>query len=104
MAAGDSMPPVVDPSQFPPLVVANTKQVEALPQSSQASDLARPSSYVAALRPASPCASKKSFEDVGEDFKQPSIYNNKPGIFYTEEEVVGMAKPYHFSLIGKFSG
>ncbi|KAG6467271.1 hypothetical protein ZIOFF_074904 [Zingiber officinale] len=107
MAAGDSMPPGVDlshPSHFPPLVAANLKPVESLPQSSQEANPVHPSSYAAALRPASPRASKKSFEDVGENFKQPSIYNNKLGIFYTKEEVNGMSKPYQFSLIGKFSG
>ncbi|KAG6467273.1 hypothetical protein ZIOFF_074906 [Zingiber officinale] len=107
MAAGDSMPPGVDlshPSHFPPLVAANLKPVESLPQSSQEANPVHPSSYAAALRPTSPRASKKSFEDVGENFKQPSIYNNKPGIFYTKEEVNGMSKPYQFSLIGKFSG
>ncbi|XP_074565078.1 uncharacterized protein LOC141821603 [Curcuma longa] len=65
---------------------------------------ARSVSYAAVLQPASPRASKKNLEDVGEDFKQATIYNDKPGIFYTEEEVASMAEPYRFALVGKFSG
>ncbi|KAG6523062.1 hypothetical protein ZIOFF_012915 [Zingiber officinale] len=60
--------------------------------------------YVAALAPGSPRAAKKSFEEVGANFKEFSMCNNVPGIFYDSEEVKALSVPYKFSLIGKFSG
>ncbi|KAG6526875.1 hypothetical protein ZIOFF_008962 [Zingiber officinale] len=60
--------------------------------------------YVDALAPRSPRAAKKSFEEVGANFKEFSVYNDVPGVFYNDEEVKALSDPYKFSLIGKFSG
>ncbi|KAG6469536.1 hypothetical protein ZIOFF_070465 [Zingiber officinale] len=60
--------------------------------------------YVEALAPRSPRAAKKSFEEVGANFKEISMCNNVPGVFYNAEEVKVLSDPYKFSLIGKFSG
>ncbi|KAG6491485.1 hypothetical protein ZIOFF_052836 [Zingiber officinale] len=60
--------------------------------------------YVEALAPRSPRAAKKSFEEVGANFKEFSMCNNVPGVFYDAEEVKALSVPYKFSLIGKFSG
>ncbi|KAG6466653.1 hypothetical protein ZIOFF_075557 [Zingiber officinale] len=60
--------------------------------------------YVDALAPRSPRAAKKSFEEVGANFKEISMCNNVPGVFYDAEEVKALSVPYKFSLIGKFSG
>ncbi|KAG6474242.1 hypothetical protein ZIOFF_068167 [Zingiber officinale] len=98
------MPPSSDTSHFPPLSTPAPKTQEVPLLSPHAPYKVRLSSYAAVLRPASPRAIKKSFVDVGEDFKQTTVYNNKPGIFYSEEEAAGMAEPYCYSLIGKFSG
>ncbi|KAG6497641.1 hypothetical protein ZIOFF_045545 [Zingiber officinale] len=55
-----------------------------------------------ALKPVLPWAAEKSFDGVGEDYKRATVYNNKPAIFYTEEEVSGMSNAFRFALIGKF--
>ncbi|KAG6488355.1 hypothetical protein ZIOFF_049598 [Zingiber officinale] len=60
--------------------------------------------YVEALAPRSPRAAKKSFEEVGANFKEISMCNNVPGVFYNDEEVKALSDTYKFSLIGKFSG
>ncbi|KAG6466421.1 hypothetical protein ZIOFF_075777 [Zingiber officinale] len=60
--------------------------------------------YVEALAPRSPRAAKKSFEEVGVNFKEFSMCDNVPGVFYNAEEVKALSVPYKFSLIGKFSG
>ncbi|KAG6466890.1 hypothetical protein ZIOFF_075312 [Zingiber officinale] len=60
--------------------------------------------YVEALAPGSPRAAKKSFEEVGANFKEFSMCNDMPGVFYNAEEVKVLSDPYKFSLIGKFSG
>ncbi|KAG6491482.1 hypothetical protein ZIOFF_052833 [Zingiber officinale] len=60
--------------------------------------------YVEALAPSSPRAAKKSFEEVGANFKEISMCNNVPGVFYNDEEVRALSDTYKFSLIGKFSG
>ncbi|KAG6536581.1 hypothetical protein ZIOFF_001639 [Zingiber officinale] len=112
MVADGIMPSAIDPSHFPPLSISRqfSAAVRANPENAMSKSLYEadkvPSraSYAAALRPLSPRASKKNFEGIGEDFKPAIIYNNKPGIFYTEEEVSSLAKPFEFSLIGKFSG
>ncbi|KAG6491488.1 hypothetical protein ZIOFF_052839 [Zingiber officinale] len=44
--------------------------------------------YVEALAPRSPRAAKKSFEEVGANFKEISMCNNVPGVFYNDEEIV----------------
>ncbi|KAG6476888.1 hypothetical protein ZIOFF_066136 [Zingiber officinale] len=106
------MPSAIDPSHFPPLSTSRqtSAAVRADPENAtskslyEADKVPSRASYAAALRPLSPRASKKNFEGVGEDFKPAIIYNSKPGIFYTEEEVSSLAKPFEFSLIGKFSG
>ncbi|KAG6501607.1 hypothetical protein ZIOFF_041490 [Zingiber officinale] len=59
-------------------------------------------SYAEALKPVLPWAAEKSFDGVGEDYKRATVYNNKPAIFYTEEEVSGMSNAFRFALIGKF--
>ncbi|KAG6487841.1 hypothetical protein ZIOFF_056577 [Zingiber officinale] len=52
----------------------------------------------------SPRAAKKSLDQVGEEFKRATTYNNKPALFYMEEEVPSMSNAFHFALIGKFLG
>ncbi|XP_042473513.1 uncharacterized protein LOC122055898 [Zingiber officinale] len=106
------MPSATYPSHFPLLSTSRQTSVavrvdpeNAIPKPLYEADkVPSRASYAAALRPLSPCASKKNFEGVGEDFNPAIIYNNKPGIFYTKEEVSSLAKPFEFSLIGKFSG
>ncbi|KAG6504103.1 hypothetical protein ZIOFF_036432 [Zingiber officinale] len=52
--------------------------------------------YAEALKLASPRVTKKSFNEVGEDYKRATTYNNKPAIFYTEEEFSGMSNAFLF--------
>ncbi|KAG6538374.1 hypothetical protein ZIOFF_003490 [Zingiber officinale] len=83
------MPSATDPSHFPLLSTSRQTSVAGIVCSGTETTLPRAS---------------KNFEGVGEDFKPAIIYNNKPGIFYMEEEVSSLAKAFEFSLIGKFSG
>ncbi|XP_074573486.1 uncharacterized protein LOC141829911 [Curcuma longa] len=105
LAASGPVPPAPDLLHFLPLSVA-ALTVQGFPRANATdADRARPASYAAMLCSTSPRASKKTLEDVGDDFKPATIYiNDKLGIFYTKEEVGGMAKPFRFALIGKFSG
>ncbi|KAG6490537.1 hypothetical protein ZIOFF_051835 [Zingiber officinale] len=98
------LPRGAETPNLPSPSTSTPKPPDPLPVNSQVADSTRLVSYTAALRPASPRAVKKNFEDVGDACKQATIYNNKPDIFYTKEEVAHMAEPYCFSLIGKFSG
>ncbi|KAG6510481.1 hypothetical protein ZIOFF_028505 [Zingiber officinale] len=101
MAVGGGMIPMKDSTVFTPLSIRQSAKVGATlhPDGIDSKIL-----YTAALQPSSPHTKRKCFDDVGDDFKEASIYNNKPALFYSKEEVSGMAFPYRFLLIGKFAG
>ncbi|KAG6470551.1 hypothetical protein ZIOFF_071625 [Zingiber officinale] len=87
MAADGSLPSTTDPSHFSPLstslpipFMVGANPGKGIPRALQATENAPPrASYAAVLKPLSPRASKKIFEDAGEDFKPAIIYNNKLG-------------------------
>ncbi|XP_042447446.1 uncharacterized protein LOC122032240 [Zingiber officinale] len=89
MAADGSLPSTTDPSHFSPLstslpipFMVGANPGKGIPRALQATENAPPrASYAAVLKPLSPRASKKIFEDAGEDFKPAIIYNNKLGCF-----------------------
>ncbi|KAG6514185.1 hypothetical protein ZIOFF_024528 [Zingiber officinale] len=101
MAVGGGMIPMKDSTIFTPLSIRQSTKVGATlhPDGIDSKIL-----YTAALQPSSPHTKRKCFDDVGDDFKEASIYNNKPALFYSKEEVSGVAFPYRFLLIGKFAG
>ncbi|XP_042422378.1 uncharacterized protein LOC122010068 isoform X2 [Zingiber officinale] len=86
------MQPVPEPDRFPPLSIPRSDTQET-------SSLLTKASYAEALKAMSPRAAKKSLDQVGEEFKRATTYNNKPALFYMEEEVPNSSSRWGASIL-----